>query len=51
MEDKSLLLTLINEVLGRPKKSNKHRGQYAYDCPVCSEEKGMPDGDGKGKGL
>jgi DNA primase len=49
MEDNSLLLTLIHEVLGRPKKSNKHRGQYAYDCPVCSAEKGMPNGDGKGK--
>lgn len=49
MEDKSLLLTLINEVLGRPKKSNKHRGQYSYDCPICSAEKGMSDGDGKGK--
>jgi DNA primase len=49
MENNSLLLTLINEVLGRPKKSNKHRGQYAYDCPVCSAEKGIPNGDGKGK--
>ena len=49
MEDNSLLLTLIHEVLGRPKKSNKHRGQYAYDCPVCSAEKDMPNGDGKGK--
>jgi len=35
METNSLLLTLINEVLGRPNKSNKHRGQHEYDCPVC----------------
>jgi DNA primase len=35
MEKDSLLLTLVNEVLGRPNKSNKHRGQYEYDCPIC----------------
>ena len=49
MGNNNLLLTLITEVLGKPKKSNKHRGQYAYDCPVCSAEKGLPNGDGKGK--
>lgn len=35
MENDSLLLTLVNEVLGRPNKSNKHRGQHEYDCPIC----------------
>lgn len=40
MEDKSLLLTLIKEVLGKPKKSNKHRGQYSFVCPTCAAEKG-----------
>ena len=40
MEDKSLLLTLLYEVLGRPKKTNKHRGQYSFVCPVCAAEKG-----------
>ena len=39
MENKSLLLTLITEVLGRPKKSNKHRGQYSFICPTCAAEK------------
>ena len=35
MENNSLLLTLVNEVLGRPNESNKHRGQHEYDCPIC----------------
>jgi DNA primase len=35
MENNTLLLTLVNEVLGRPNKSNKHRGQHEYDCPIC----------------
>ena len=49
MENNNLLLTLITEVLGKPKKTNKHRGQYAYVCPTCSEEKGITDGSGKAK--
>ena len=49
MEKNALLLTVLTEVLGKVRKSNKHRGQYSYDCPVCSMEKGLRDGDGKGK--
>jgi DNA primase len=49
VEKNALLLTVLTEVLGKVRKSNKHRGQYSYDCPVCSMEKGLRDGDGKGK--
>ena len=47
MEDKSLLVALVNEALGLPLKVNKHRGQYAYICPVCSSEKGQQEDKAK----
>jgi len=37
-----VILNLLEEVLGDPKKSNTHTHQYSYNCPVCD--------DGKGKG-
>lgn len=44
----SLLYGVITDILGKPRKSNNQREQYGFDCPVCSAEKGMYDGDGKG---
>jgi len=44
----SLLLDIVIEILGTPRKENKTRSQFSFDCPVCSAEKNMPDGDGKG---
>jgi DNA primase len=46
--EQSLLLDVIVEILGQPRKENKTKSQYSFDCPVCSAEKDMPDGDGKG---
>lgn len=40
MDDKSLIFSLIKEVLGEPGKSNKHRGQYSFVCPTCRDNKG-----------
>jgi DNA primase len=49
MEDHELLVDLLIEVLGNPKKRSYSRGQIAFDCPVCSYElKGLDHGDGKG---
>ncbi len=49
MEEKhTLLYGIIEDILGKPRKKNRHREQYGFDCPVCSAEKGMYDGDGKG---
>jgi DNA primase len=50
MEKRSntLLYGVIEDILGKPKKHNHHRQQYSFDCPTCSAEKGMYDGDGKG---
>jgi len=39
---------ILESFLGDAKKHNDVSGQMAFDCPVCSEEKGMPHGDGKG---
>jgi hypothetical protein len=35
-------------LLGETRKHNEDTGQIAFDCPVCSGEKGLIDGDGKG---
>lgn len=43
-----LLLNIFNNFLGDSRKNNPSKGQVAYDCPMCSAEKGMPRGDGKG---
>lgn len=42
------VLDILEEVLGEPRKHNEGTGQCSFDCPACSEEKGMPQGDGKG---
>jgi hypothetical protein len=42
------LSRLFEEFLGDPKKHSESKGQISFDCPACSNEKGMPEGDGKG---
>lgn len=44
----TLLFGMVKDILGNPKKSNITKEQYSFDCPICSAEKGMYDGDGKG---
>jgi DNA primase len=46
--ENSLLLDILIEILGDPRKETPTKGQYSFDCPVCSAEKDMPEGDGKG---
>lgn len=43
-----LLVDILENFLGEHRKHNEDSGQIAFDCPACSAEKGMPDGDGKG---
>lgn len=43
-----LLVDILENFLGEPRKHNEDTGQVAFDCPACSAEKGMPEGDGKG---
>lgn len=37
--DVEILLDLIEEVLGKPKKTYHSHLQYGYDCPICDEDK------------
>lgn len=47
--DTELLLSLVEDVLGEPRKHNDSQGQISFDCPTCSYDiKGLDEGDGKG---
>jgi len=43
-----LLVDILSSFLGEERKHNEDTGQIAFDCPACSDEKGMSEGDGKG---
>lgn len=44
-----IIFDLIKSVFGKPpRKHYKSKCQAAWDCPVCSEKKNKPEGDGKG---
>ena len=43
-----LLVNILESFLGEHRKHNEDTGQISFDCPACSEDKGMPEGDGKG---
>lgn len=43
-----LVVDILQTAFGSPKKHNKDRGQISFDCPACGDDKGMPEGDGKG---
>jgi hypothetical protein len=42
------LVDIFESFLGEPRKHNEDTGQVAFDCPACSAEKGLMEGDGKG---
>lgn len=44
----SLLVNILENFLGEHRKYNEGSGQISFDCPACSDEKGLPEGDGKG---
>jgi DNA primase len=47
-EEIEVLLELIEDVLGEPKKVYETKHQYGYDCPNCMDMKGLDKGDNKG---
>lgn len=47
-EDIDVLVELLVEILGKPRRRYDSIGQISFDCPVCSQEKGLDGGDGKG---
>lgn len=42
------LTNIFESFLGEPRKHNHQTGQIAFDCPACSNDKGLYQGDGKG---
>lgn len=43
-----LVVSILESFLGEHRKLNEETGQVTFDCPACSAESNMPDGDGKG---
>ena len=48
MAENRLIYGILIDVLGKPKKRNESKQQFAFDCPSCSATKGEDEGDGKG---
>ena len=42
------VVDILEDFLGDSRKHNSDKGQIAFDCPACSEDKGLGGGDGKG---
>ena len=47
-DEVEVLVELLRDVLGHEKQHYESKGQISFDCPVCSDEKGLDEGDGKG---
>jgi len=43
-----LVVEILEDFLGNYRKHYKSKGQISFDCPVCSDIKGLDSGDGKG---
>ena len=44
----NLLVGVLEGFLGEHRKLNEDTGQVSFDCPACSDDKDMLEGDGKG---
>lgn len=44
----SFVVEILESFLGKNRGHNATSGQMQFDCPACSEEQGMPEGNGKG---
>jgi len=44
----SIILDILEDFLGEPRKHSEGKSQIGFDCPMCAADKGMYDGDGKG---
>jgi DNA primase len=47
-DEVDVLVELLTEFLGDYKQHYESKFQISFDCPCCSEEKGLDGGDGKG---
>tara|TARA_R110001592_G_scaffold138636_1_gene358074 strand:+ start:2016 stop:2972 length:957 start_codon:yes stop_codon:yes gene_type:complete len=44
-----ILSDILKQFLNEPYEHNEETGQMSFDCPACSEDKGLSCGDGKHK--
>jgi DNA primase len=47
-DEVDVLVELLTEFLGEYHQHYESKAQISFDCPVCMEEKGLEEGDGKG---
>lgn len=47
-DEYDVIISLLRDALGKEKNHYDNKGQISFDCPVCSEDKGLDRGDGKG---
>lgn len=47
-DEVEVLVELLSEFLGEPHQHYESKAQISFDCPVCADEKGLDEGDGKG---
>lgn len=40
MNDADLIVEILEEILGKEKQHYPHKGQVAYNCPICDEGRG-----------
>jgi len=43
-----IVVSILEDFLGKAKKHNSSKGQISFDCPACGADKGLVNGDGKG---
>lgn len=43
-----MIVNILENFLGKPASHYEHKHQVQFDCPMCSADKGMYEGDGKG---
>jgi DNA primase len=44
----SMIVSILENFLGEPKTHYENKSQIGFDCPMCAQDKGKYDGDGKG---
>lgn len=42
------VIDIVRGIFGEPKQHHESKSEITFDCPVCSDLKNMPEGDGKG---
>jgi hypothetical protein len=44
----SMIVNILENFLGTPASHYEGKSQVQFDCPMCAQDKGMYDGDGRG---